>query len=105
MTKERPKMYSGKKGHKNLRVDREEELSLMRPDPGGRDPLDQLRMLIYQPSFAQDVGGRIFELQRERKRPLNLLNMLTDDRIKICHIYQNTDVNLLQFSLSGSCPF
>ena len=47
----------------DLRIDGQEELPLVGPDPGVRDPLHQLGVLVYQPSLPQHVGCCILQLK------------------------------------------
>ena len=50
----------------NSRVDGEEELPLVSPDPGVSDPLDQLGVLVDQPGLPQHVGGRVLQLKHNQ---------------------------------------
>ena len=61
----------------NSRVYGEQELPLVSPHPTGADPLHQLRVLVDEPSLAEDVGGGVFQL-RERKEKVVAVVVVKD---------------------------
>lgn len=52
----------------HLRVNSEQELSLMCPDSGWRNSFDKFGVLVDQPRLSQNIGSRIFKLEMRRKR-------------------------------------
>ena len=77
-------------GLTNLRIDCEEELPLVSPDPGVSDPLDQLGVLVDQPGLPQHVGGRVLQLKHNqgniRVRRNFLGNFLGKVLFRILHV-------------------
>ena len=61
----------------------------MCPDPGVRDPLDQLGVFVYQPSLPQYVGGGIFKLKNggEVWRGWVVFTVYGDWNIRVSHLY------------------
>ena len=47
------------------RVDGQQELALVRPHSTGHDAFHQFRVLVDEPSLAQNVGRRVLQLQME----------------------------------------
>ena len=69
----------------------------MCPDPGVRDPLDQLGVLVYQPSLPQYVGGGIFKLKHEGEAwPGWVVFTVYEIGTSVCHI---CTANLVQITL------
>jgi len=59
-------IFNNKSDHSyNLRVDCEQELSLMCSHSRRADSFDQLRVLVDQPRLAQHVGSSVLQLESE----------------------------------------
>ena len=50
-------------GLTNLRIDGEEELPLVSPDPGVSDSLHQLGVFVDEPGLSQHVGCCVLQLK------------------------------------------